>query len=332
MRMLVLAMLLVQIAWARGPEGPLQVPPDYTQDANKLTDYLTGTANTPRHKAERIYNWITANINYDTYLYKAKGSVRDCSPTTVLKRRQSVCAGYATLFETMAKRAGLQVQIIPGVGRSQSSGKAEGHAWNVVMLDGEWKLVDCTWGAGFVNGNDFHRSFSDAYFCADPKEFLTSHFPDDSKWQLVDRPISRADFDQQTPIQAFRAGMGTIIPIQDYTGEAAPPPPQGATGVSATSPVLVAPRKLSSFAYRATRLVKPNEGTLRSGNLEFYLEVPLADRVLVTTGGTSYALVAVPGKMGQFRAMVPISAGQVKVLAEFGGSGRLEPLLEYEAR
>lgn len=326
MRALLFILLLFQAAWARGPEGPLQVPDQYTQDANRLADYLTGTANTPRLKAERIYNWIANNINYDLYMYRAKGTFRDCSPATVLRRRQSVCAGYAGLFETMARRAGLEVQTVGGVGRSRYGSAAESHAWNVVRLDGEWKLVDCTWGAGFVQQDLFHRSFSDFYFCSDPKEFLTTHFPDDSQWQLVDSPISRVDFDKLAPIQAPRSGVGTIVPIQDYSGESVTGAP-----VSILSP-LPFPRKLSSFLYRGTRLLKPSEGTLVSGSREFHLEVPLADRVLVTSGGTSYALVPVPGKAWQFRAMVPVTAGQVTVLAEFGGSGRLEPLLEYEAR
>ncbi|MBX3172670.1 MAG: hypothetical protein KF760_35055 [Candidatus Eremiobacteraeota bacterium] len=327
MRVVLLALLLWGLAWARGPEAALEVPLQYQQDHNKLADYLTGTANTPRLKAERIYNWIISNINYDLYMLRSPKSVgRDCSPATVLQRRQSVCQGYATLYEAMAKRAGLKVEIVVGVGRSQEGGKAESHAWNAVMLDGEWKLLDCTWGAGFVNGNDYHRSPSDFYFCADPKEFLTSHFPDDSKWQLVDAPISRADFDQLSPLKAPRGGMGTIIPIHDYSGIPAPTP--GST----ESAGLASPRRLASFAYRGARLVKPEQGTLRSGGVEFHLEVPLADRVLVTTGGTAYALVGVPGKISQFRSLVPISPGQVKVLAEFGSSGRLEPLLEYEAR
>ena len=223
------------------------------------------------------------------------------------------------------------MEIVVGVGRSEYGGKAESHAWNAVMLDGEWKLLDCTWGAGFVNGNDFHRSYSDFYFCADPKEFLTSHFPDDEKWQLVDRPISRADFDVLSPIKGPRSGMGSIIPIQDYSGTAAPLPVSTDAPGRSSAPLAV-PRRFASFAYRSTRLVKPSEGTLRIGKVEFHLEVPLADRVLVTSGGTSYALVAVPGKVGQFRSLVPISAGEVKVLAEFGSSGRLETLLEYEAR
>ena len=333
MRTFLIVLSLVGAAWARGPETALEVPAQYTQDPNKLADYLTGTANTPRLKAERIYNWIAANINYDLFMLHAdKNAARDCSPATVLQRRQSVCQGYATLYDAMAKRAGLKAEIVVGIGRSMDGGKAESHAWNAVMLDGQWKLLDCTWGAGYVNGNDYHRSPTDFYFCADPKEFLTSHFPDDSKWQLVDAPLTRAEFDAASPVKAPRLGMGTIIPIQDYSGSAAPTPGFNPSTPSLSNAPLATPRRLSSFNYRNTRLVKPSEGTLRSGNVEFHLEVPLADRVLVTTGGTSYALVGVPGKVGQYRSLVPISAGQVKVLAEFGSSGRLEPLLEYDAR
>ena len=331
MRTLLIVCLLVGLAWARGPETALEVPDQYTRDPNKLADYLTGTANAPRLKAERIYNWIAANINYDLFmLHAGQNAPRDCSPATVLQRRQSVCQGYATLYEALAKRAGLQVEIVVGIGRSQAGGKAESHAWNAVMLDGQWKLLDCTWGAGFVNANDYHRSPTDFYFCADPREFLTSHFPDDSKWQLVDVPITRADFDAASPIKAPRLGMGTVVAIQDYSGSA--PTAPNSSSPSASNAPLANPRRFASFSYRSTRLVKPSEGTLRSGNVEFHLEVPLADRVLVTSGGTSYALVGVPGKVGQFRSLVPISAGQVKVLAEFGSTGRLEPLLEYDAR
>lgn len=333
MRTILIVCLLVGIAWARGPETALEVPAQYTQDPNKLADYLTGTANTPRLKAERIYNWIAANINYDLFmLHAGLNAPRDCSPATVLQRRQSVCQGYATLYDAMAKRAGLKTEIVVGIGRSMDGGKAESHAWNAVMLDGQWKLLDCTWGAGFVNNNDYHRSPTDFYFCADPKEFVTSHFPDDSKWQLVDAPLTRAEFDAASPIKAPRLGMGTIIPIQDYSGGGATIPAFNPSSPSVSNAPLGTPRRLASFNYRNTRLVRPNEGTLRSGNVEFHLEVPLADRVLVTTGGTSYALVGVPGKVGQYRSLVPISAGQVKVLAEFGSSGRLEPLLEYDAR
>ncbi|MBN9418280.1 MAG: hypothetical protein J0I12_22710 [Candidatus Eremiobacteraeota bacterium] len=329
----IVCLLLCSLAWAKGPETALEVPQQYQQDYNRLADYLTGTANTPRLKAERIYRWIAANINYDIYMLRApKSAPRDCSPPTVLQRRQSVCQGYATLFDAMARRAGLKTEIVVGIGRSMDGGKAESHAWNAVMLDGEWKLLDCTWGAGFVSGNDFHRSPTDFYFCSDPKEFLTSHFPDDSKWQLVDSPIARTDFDALVPVKEPHNGMGTIIPIQDYSGTAGPGPAGPATAPVVSSAPLAVPRKFVSFNYRSTRLMKPSEGTLRSGNVEFHLEVPMADRVLVTTGGTSYALVGVPGKMGQFRSLVPISSGEVKVLAEFGSSGRLEPLLQYDAR
>ena len=326
MKRLLLLLLLVWPAWAR-PEQPIVVPLDQSYDVDRLASYLTGTANTPRLKAERIFLWITANINYDIPMLRDRsGAARDCTPSTVLRRRQSICQGYANLFQALGRKAGLEVEVIGGWARS-AAGKGDSHAWNAVMLDGSWQLVDCTWGAGFVRGDDYHRSFAPFYFLPTPKELITSHFPIDSKWQLLDSPISRAEFDQLTPIRPYSSGSGSIIPLQDYTQGAA----AAAPGRTSGSAALASPRLLSSFHYRGVRLILPQSGTLKPGASEFHLEVPLADRVWVSSGEQNYALVPVPRKLGEYRAMVPISPGTIRVMAEFGGSGRFEPLLEFES-
>ncbi|MBT9586012.1 hypothetical protein IV102_21910 [bacterium] len=325
--LLLLLLLWVLPAWGKGPEQPMAVPAHLSQDVDSLATYLTGTANTPRLKAERLFLWVTANINYDIPMLRGmKGSSsRDCTPATVLRRRQSVCQGYANLYQALCLKAGLQAEVVGGWARS-SGGGGDSHAWNAVMLDGAWALVDCTWGAGFVRGDDFHRSFSPFYFMSNPKELITSHFPDDPQWQMLDSPITRADFDKLTPFRPYSSGTGTIISLQDYSqGQAIPTSTPAAAG-------LTAPRLLSSFNYRGVRLILPTAGTLKAGPSEFHLEVPSADRVLVTTGEQTYALLPVPKKFGQYRAMVPIVSGKIRVLAEFGGSGRLEPLLEYDSR
>jgi uncharacterized protein (TIGR03000 family) len=40
------------------------------------------------------------------------------------------------------------------------------HAWNAVKLDGEWHLVDATWGAGGIKDKQFVKKFKDYYFLA----------------------------------------------------------------------------------------------------------------------------------------------------------------------
>lgn len=52
------------------------------------------------------------------------------------------------------------------------------HAWNLVLVQGEWRPWDCTWGAGHLNeGNKYKREFDEFWFLTDPADFLPSHFP-----------------------------------------------------------------------------------------------------------------------------------------------------------
>ncbi len=59
----------------------------------------------------------------------------------------AVCSGYSKAFQYLLKRAGIMSVIISGTGTSVTGGipGAGSHAWNAVLLDGEWYEVDCTW-------------------------------------------------------------------------------------------------------------------------------------------------------------------------------------------
>ena len=62
-----------------------------------------------------------------------------------------------------------------------------GHAWNVVKIDGgQWKLIDCCWGAGTVNGRDqpYKKGFAPKRFTQTNEEFGLDHFPGDSNKQF----------------------------------------------------------------------------------------------------------------------------------------------------
>jgi hypothetical protein len=74
--------------------------------------------------------------------------------------------------------------------------KKANHAWLAVRLRGTWRLVDPTWGAGIIVDGRFQRQFTWDYFLIDPDVLLLSHFPDEPSWQLVERPLRRADFER----------------------------------------------------------------------------------------------------------------------------------------
>ena len=55
-------------------------------------------------------------------------------------------------------------------------------------------IFDLTWAAGSGEGDSFVRRFNTKYFNSKPEDFIRDHFPDDSKWQLLDEPVSKKDY------------------------------------------------------------------------------------------------------------------------------------------
>lgn len=167
---------------------------------SKLADSLTSRFPEDHQKARAIYRWITDNIAYDCKAYHNPGRRTD-DYEEVLQKRQAVCAGYASLFKALCDFAGLDCEVVKGYVRNGYRGIGnediiENHAWNAVLLNDEWYLVDVTWGSGYTDEKvrRFTKSYSDNYFLTDPKLFILSHYPNNKKWQLLDRPVSKKKF------------------------------------------------------------------------------------------------------------------------------------------
>ena len=167
-----------------------------------LAQYLIEPAKNDLDKVRAIYRWITSFIAYDveSFFY---GTYGDLSAAGVLRSRKSVCSGYANLFYALAGYANLKVVIIEGYAKGYGynigddiAGDAN-HAWNAVQIDGEWHLIDSTWGAGYLNNeNKFTREFQEHYFLTEPDAFIYDHFPIDSNWQLLKRTLYIRDYEQ----------------------------------------------------------------------------------------------------------------------------------------
>lgn len=322
LRAWLLVVLLVGVGW--GDPDDVRVPPEAARDPQSLAAYLVGTATTPQSKARRIYRWITRNINYDVPAIRGSRQSVVYEPVQVLQRRQTVCEGYARLFQALGKAAGLEVEVISGISHPSISEAAGGHAWNAVRLGGEWKLLDCTWGAGYVKGNDFYRSPTEYYFLTEPKVMASTHHPEDSQWQLLESPISKAEFVAGHPLRAPRAGIGERIELLAPGEKPAPPSLAASSGAR-----LSAPRLLYGFHRRGATLHKPTQGTLTGSNHEFHLTVPYAEKIQVETGAMVYDLAPAKSPASSFRSLVPVAPGKVRVLGVF--SGRSEPLAEFMA-
>lgn len=193
-------------------DAKIKAYPNSFVSLDKLAEKVNTDFTRDDEKARAIFTWIAHNIKYDlkaygvnehpvAYSYKTQAEkearrkkFREELALKTLKSKKGVCQGYATLYAEVAQKAGLKSEIITGSSKSHPAhiGKQPGdsdHAWNAVKIDGTWKLVDATWGAGTATGNPlkFVFKFNDKYFFGDPNLFFLNHFPDDKKWLLTDK-------------------------------------------------------------------------------------------------------------------------------------------------
>lgn len=204
--------------------------PKSFSDLDKLANRINTDFKRDDEKARAIFTWIASNVKYDLAAYgvnerpvaysfsneeeklaKEKKFKEDLAVKT-LKTKKGVCQGYSTLYAVIAEKTGLEAVIIPGTSKSHPThiGKgpeASDHAWNAVKIDGSWKLLDVTWGAGTITGEKpaFAFKFNDKYFFSDPEVFFLNHFPDDKKWLLTQKS---ADEFAQLPLYYGNYLMG----------------------------------------------------------------------------------------------------------------------------
>ncbi len=185
----------------------LGIPRSEASSVDRLATALSRKTTNDREKARAIYRWITRNISYDTHAFFS-GNLGDMSANSVLKTMKGVCDGYAQLFAALAQSMGLEAERV--VGNSKGYGYVVGsrieglanHAWNAVKINGSWQLVDCTWGAGYIDTKkNFVERFSDYYFLTPPDQFVYDHFPDDPEKQFLSPPIRKEFYENLVNVQ-----------------------------------------------------------------------------------------------------------------------------------
>jgi hypothetical protein len=165
-------------------------------------------------KARAIFTWMAKYIAYDVSKYKLMQQRKYVDPLSkqirpfhlstyqrkcalrTLRQKKGVCGDYAILYNRLCELTGLTSKIIQGFAKNkpQKIGRMPvgvDHAWNAVVINNSWRLLDPTWGAGGVNDNGkFIRQFKPQYFFTPPDLFFRHHFPRDKKWLMADKTDS----------------------------------------------------------------------------------------------------------------------------------------------
>lgn len=172
------------------------VPSSY-RSIGKITEYLVKDLDSDKEKARAFYIWISHNIRYNVALLRSNRLYTSSEEMVdeVFKKRKGVCQHYSELFHQMCKIAGVKSYVIKGYIRKENGSIPDlSHAWNAVKIDKDFYLLDVTWAAGYLIGNQYIHKFRDNFFFIEPEEFLKRHMPFDPCWQFISNPLSNNDF------------------------------------------------------------------------------------------------------------------------------------------
>ncbi len=179
------------------------------EDMPKLSGKLVANLDTDIERFRAIYIWTCTNIANDYDLFKKhkrkrKRFVDDSLKLAewnkelseilfdkLLKRKKTICTGYAYVLKQLSKFAGIRCRIIDGFARTNTISidgfSLPNHSWTAVQLNGKWYLCDATWASGVsdVETGDFKFEYNDGFFLSPPELFVKNHYPANLDWTLL---------------------------------------------------------------------------------------------------------------------------------------------------
>lgn len=128
-------------------------------------------------KIKYVFDYI---VNHTEYELGSPDSQNICS---VMVGHKSVCAGYAKATQYLLSKLSIPATIVHGkVG-------TEGHAWNLVYVDGQPYYLDTTWGDSSYNFQDYDEGVNRRppeanydYFLITEQELKMTHTIDEPQY------------------------------------------------------------------------------------------------------------------------------------------------------
>lgn len=162
-----------------------------------------------------IHDYLVESCQYDETLTKS-------TCYDLLIHGTAVCSGYATAYQDLLKRVGIESLFV--------SSSAMNHGWNLVEIDGEWYHVDVTWDDPVP---DFYGYVQHDYFMLTDQEISSGKNPHygwksnvycrdtrftDAYWRDVDSRICFESAESCYLVRTFDKG-NRIYKRNELTGE-----------------------------------------------------------------------------------------------------------------
>ncbi|OXA76121.1 Transglutaminase-like superfamily protein [Flavobacterium aquidurense] len=183
----------------------------------ELAQRIEKDFNSDYDKARAIYSWMAFNMKYDfnaflnpprtqSFSYRNEAEkqrkiqeLNDNMLQKAFKSQKAVCEGFTLLYQHLASLVGIKSEIIRGDSKVRladigQKNTTSNHAWNTILIDGKWRLVDVTWGQGYYDSSKGRmvKDFEPSYFDTEPDYFFAKHFPDSGSY--LGHKLSKEDF------------------------------------------------------------------------------------------------------------------------------------------
>ncbi|WP_028310603.1 transglutaminase domain-containing protein [Derxia gummosa] len=187
--------------WTAIDSHALAAAPADERDVSSLARYLGRAARSDAERLRAAYRWVSDRITYDAIAYRDR-QAEFVEADQVLASRKAVCGGFVKLYTELARELGVRTRVIRGYAKEpgHEPGReipAPNHSWIAVQIDGQWRFIDPTWGAGTADA-DGHadKQFSEFEFLAEPDAFAFTHYPSREDDFLYSQRFSKQQFER----------------------------------------------------------------------------------------------------------------------------------------
>jgi transglutaminase/protease-like cytokinesis protein 3 len=168
--------------------------PPMTNPVSLATGFVCRPYRSDVQRLRAIFTWVSEKITWE------EDCETDVDSRRVLQTKRGCAEEVAVLVLEMCAAVGIQAEIIRGYLKTPGEVPEVGimprpnHWWNAVMVDGEWRFIDCSLAAP---SNPRRMLYSSAgqvaeswWFLARPTEICWTHVPEHHHQQHLCPPIA----------------------------------------------------------------------------------------------------------------------------------------------
>ena len=144
--------------------------------SRKIISRLSVEGCSDYNKILKLHDLIADNVDYFSEALSREGSFEWYRSQTILGLlldKKSVCVGISKAFKYLLNQIGVRSIVVEGTALNENNIK-EGHAWNIVKIDGSSYHIDMTWDIA-ISKNRL-RSYN--YFNLNDSMIFRDHYSD----------------------------------------------------------------------------------------------------------------------------------------------------------